>query len=142
MNTWLNPVFRPYAILAYNELHTQQQPSTSCTSTRCVPLQSPPSPAAGTDSTANHLSLLNEHLQKVQQRPDWICSEKPCATDEGSNGKAKTPVWSAEVVVNGEILGRGEGSTKKAARNESARHALVKMGVAFWCVFVTSVNLF
>ncbi|KAJ7438711.1 ribonuclease III, partial [Mycena galericulata] len=153
VETWLNALFRPYAIAAYNILSAQYSSTNAKQESPSVPGSDCPSPPfpGDRDGTVNTLALLHEHLQKRRQRAEWIFSDSSSfgqnASKSGSTeisrprgGGPQSPMWSAEVVVNGEILGRGEGSTKKAARNEGAKQALIRMGVSLW--YVHTLNIF
>ena len=44
-------------------------------------------------------------------------------------GTKTTPIWVVRAMVEGECLGRGRGSTKKAARNEAAKEGLLALGI-------------
>lgn len=46
-----------------------------------------------------------------------------------AEGTTTTPIWGVRVEVDGEVLGHGKGSTKKAARNEAAKEGLIQMGI-------------
>ncbi|KAJ7469878.1 ribonuclease III, partial [Mycena galericulata] len=148
VETWLNALFRPYAIAAYDILSAQHRPTNAKQDSPSIPCPSPPSPG-GRDGTVDILALLNQHLQKRRQRAEWIFSDTSSFGQNTSSGSTEisrqrgggpqSPMWSAEVVVNGEILGRGEGSTKKAARNEGAKQALMRMGVNFW--YICALNI-
>ncbi|KAJ7739926.1 ribonuclease III domain-containing protein [Mycena metata] len=147
---WLNPLFRPYAKAAYTVVRAQhglppvESPLASPTSSRGVP-----SPLNG-DTNIGHLALFNHHLQKSNQRVEWVYSDHhpfgdmdvdtkgaiatPISADDNrfAQGNKSTPVWSVQVLVDGRVFGRGRGNTKKAARNEAAKEGLVQLGVAFW----------
>lgn len=111
----------------------------------------PASPSASSHSSAGdannigHLALFNQCLQKGEARVEWVYSDQhPFGPPHGLGGgvantpndsfagagNKSTPVWSAQVLVDGEVYGRGRGNTKKAARNECAKQGLVRMGVA------------
>ncbi|KAJ7368853.1 ribonuclease III domain-containing protein [Mycena albidolilacea] len=118
----------------------------------------PASPSASSHSSAGdannigHLALFNQCLQKGEARVEWVYSDQhPFGPSDGLGvngggvartnntpndsfaagaGNKSTPVWSAQVLVDGEVYGRGRGNTKKAARNECAKQGLVRMGVA------------
>jgi ribonuclease-3 len=117
----------------------------------------PASPSASSQSSAGdasnigHLALFNQCLQKGEARVEWVYSDQhPFGPSDGHGvngggvarantpndsfaagaGNKSTPVWSAQVLVDGEVYGRGRGNTKKAARNECAKQGLVRMGVA------------
>ncbi|KAK7062186.1 Phosphoadenosine phosphosulfate reductase [Favolaschia claudopus] len=157
---WLQPLFRPYAQVAYAAVRGEHglpplhiaapSPDSGITG-------SPSSPAPSSHSSGDwngngggnigHLALFNQRLQNGEARVEWLFSdlhpfgEGPGAADVhgmGNNGSASfvgvqgnksTPVWSAQVLVDGEVYGRGRGNTKKAAKNEAAKHGLARLGV-------------
>ncbi|KAJ6473107.1 hypothetical protein C8R45DRAFT_406626 [Mycena sanguinolenta] len=152
----LDALFRLYCPSAYNLVRefygvgpSKQNSAGSVIRSEPVHLsQAPPSPSS-VDSSVNHLALFNESVQKGNRRVEWVYSDHPSAAtglDMGTSTKVPappespprgskekiTPVWSVDVRVDGEFFGRGEGNTKKAARNEAAKEALSRMGV--WCV--------
>jgi len=154
---WLNPLFRPYAKVAYDEVRKEHGLLPVLTDTPThngtaavggVPSSlSPSSHSSGMgdgSSNVGHLALFNQRLQKGDSRVEWVYSDQHpfgAGPDElqvaapGDNfamtqGNKSTPVWSAQVLVDGEVFGRGRGNTKKAARNEAAKQGLVRMGVA------------
>lgn len=148
VKTWLNALFRPYVDAAYNVMRVQHGlPAVGAVDT---PLASPaapsPSPPLSTDSTVGHLALFNQHLQKGAQRVEWVYSDHhpfgmdvdaaagAAPADAFGAGNKTTPVWAAQVLVDGKPLGRGRGNTKKAARNEAAKQGLVRLGVVAWYV--------
>jgi ribonuclease-3 len=98
-----------------------------------------------------HLALFNQCLQKGEARVEWVysgqhpfgpsdglgvngggvaCANTPNDSFAAGAGNKSTPVWTVQVLVDGEVYGRGCGNTKKAARNECAKQGLVRMGVA------------
>ncbi len=46
-----------------------------------------------------------------------------------AGGPEHRPTWAFEVVWNGEVLARGEGRSKRAAQQEAARRALLRLGL-------------
>ncbi|KAF7333003.1 Ribonuclease III [Mycena venus] len=140
----LDAAFRLYSTSAYNLLRESygivpfQQISTVSTSigpSVSVPASPPSSSSSPGDSSTNHLTLFNERKQKLNRHVDWTYPDHPSVgLDAGGvqdspprGNKAKTKMWLAEVIVDGEVLGRGEGSTKKVARNEAAKQALPRL---------------
>ena len=49
-------------------------------------------------------------------------------TDSAGQGSKITPIWAVRAMVGNECLGRGRGSTKKAAKNEAAKEGLKTIG--------------
>ncbi|KAJ6515382.1 ribonuclease III domain-containing protein [Mycena sanguinolenta] len=159
---WLNPLFRPYAAVAYAAVRaehglppvrTDPLPSSSNRSMN-GPVSPSPSSHSSVDSngatTTGHLALFNQCLQKRDARVEWKYSDhQPFGPIYGANeieaatefsgisnedpfaqgGTKSTPVWSVQVLVDGEVYGCGRGNTKKAARNGAAKQGLVRMGV-------------
>lgn len=74
-------------------------------------------------ASIGHLSLFNQHLQQQGKGIEWVWS------DSQGQGTRTTPIWVVRAMVDNECLGRGRGSTKKAAKNEAAKEGLRKMGV-------------
>ena len=70
-----------------------------------------------------HLSLFNQHMQQQGKFVEWVY------TDSEGEGTKTTPIWVVRAMCEGECLGRGRGSTKKAARNEAAKEGLVYLGI-------------
>ncbi|KAJ6561445.1 ribonuclease III domain-containing protein [Mycena vulgaris] len=148
VETWLYQLFRPYVQAAYNIVRMQHGLAPVGTPDPAAYLPSPaPSPPLPTDSTVGHLALFNQQLQKGNQHVEWLYSDQhPFGMDaaaaavaggaDGSpdafalRGNKTTPVWSVQVLVDGEVIGRGRGNTKKAARNEAAKAGLAHLGVA------------
>ncbi|KAJ7118544.1 ribonuclease III domain-containing protein [Mycena crocata] len=143
VETWLQTLFRPYAKAAYDIVRVQhgQPPIESDPAASLLTPATTPTPI-GTDPIAGHLALFNQHLQRVGERVEWVFSDQhPFGMDDGAaaamatpadafaRGNKATPVWSVQVVVGGEVFGRGRGNTKKAAKNEAAKQGLVHMGV-------------
>ena len=70
-----------------------------------------------------HLSLFNQHLQQQSKSIEWVY------VDSAGEGTKTTPIWVVRAMIDGECLGRGRGSTKKAARNEAAKEGLIALGI-------------
>ena len=99
------------------------------------PAQEPPSPRASPPPpfppaapvrsvpSVGHLSLFNQYLQQHNKVVEWSYA------DSAGEGSKTTPIWVVRAMVAGECLGRGRGSTKKAAKNEAAKEGLKKLGV-------------
>ncbi|KAJ7462111.1 ribonuclease III domain-containing protein [Mycena latifolia] len=157
VKTWLDALFRPYAQAAYNVVRAQHglPPVAACS--RASPAPSSLSSGSSADSNhggapdspAGHLALFNQHLQKGAQRVEWVYSDQaPFGAPDASapapaawRGSKTTPVWSVQVLVDGTVLGRGRGNTKKAARNEAAKEGLASLGVTVWSKFRHIVQL-
>jgi ribonuclease-3 len=70
----------------------------------------------------NYKSILQEYLQgRNQPTPDYVTISE--------EGPQHQKVFVVDVSVEGKILGRGKGSTKKAAHQEAARIACQKLGI-------------
>jgi len=70
----------------------------------------------------NYKSILQEYLQaKSSTTPQYITVSE--------DGPQHQKVFLIEVAVDGQILGKGKGSTKKAAHQEAARLACQKLGI-------------
>ncbi|KAK7054044.1 Phosphoadenosine phosphosulfate reductase [Favolaschia claudopus] len=157
---WLQPLFRPYAQVAYAAvrvehglppLHITAASPDGTTNGGITNSPSSPAPSShssgdGNGANIGHLALFNQRLQNGEARVEWLFSdlhpfgEGPGSTDSKDNasandrfvgvqGNKSTPVWSAQVLVDGEVYGRGRGNTKKAAKNEAAKHGLARLGV-------------
>ncbi|KAI0776193.1 ribonuclease III [Trametes elegans] len=141
---WLHPLLRPFLTMAYRTVRVQHglapdppylhspPPSyhihaggTAANGTAlAAPAQTwstPPPPRM--PASIGHLSLFNQHLQQQSRSIEWVYS------DSAGEGTKTTPIWVVRAMVDGECLGSGRGSTKKAARNEAAKEGLVKLGI-------------
>ena len=76
-------------------------------------------------SLAKHPLSAKSRLQEVTQR-DFHCG--PTYKIVGEEGPAHTPTFTAVAFVEGRRVGRGKGTTKKAAEGASALDALKNMG--------------
>ncbi|KAK7001676.1 ribonuclease III [Favolaschia claudopus] len=120
----LDSLFRSDLISAYEllrESHGLSHPKNS----------PPPSPS---DSCTNFLAPFNESAQKGNRKVEWNYDDHPSvgmssaqSSPPRGNNTAQITNWAVEVLVDGDVFGRGEGSTKKAARNEAARQALSRL---------------
>ncbi|KAJ7124424.1 hypothetical protein C8R44DRAFT_980700 [Mycena epipterygia] len=90
-------------------------------------------PPAGTGAISDAYDYpvreLNEYAVKSHQQIEWVSEPEPDASATTQLGPAPARDWSAMVLLHGEVFGRGGGTTKKAARDDAARQALVKIGV-------------
>lgn len=66
-------------------------------------------------------SLLQEYLQARGQKPDYRITN--------TSGPAHDLTFYADALVDDEVIGSGEGHSKKAAEADAARAALEKLGV-------------
>ncbi|OJA20316.1 hypothetical protein AZE42_05448 [Rhizopogon vesiculosus] len=129
---WLKALFGPYTTEAYKRVREQHRlppvpPPTHIAPDFMLssPPPSPPQPrlTATAPTTIGHLALFNQQLQKANRIVEWIYAD---GTGEGTK---TTPIWIVKCEVDGEVYGRGQGGTKKAARNEAAKEGLKKMGI-------------
>ena len=136
VTAWLEPLFHPYILEAYRIVRVEHglpavpTPPSPSPSRSASPSHS--SGGSGRDrspaarhrlrASIGHLSLFNQHLQQQCKSIEWVYS------DSAGEGTKTTPIWVVRAMVEGECLGRGRGSTKKAARNEAAKEGLVKLG--------------
>ncbi|KAJ7661311.1 hypothetical protein DFH06DRAFT_372853 [Mycena polygramma] len=139
---WLATIFHPYSSKAYNLLRDEHGSSRQGSPALSSTPSSPPLPSTSPGSPASPLALLNECAQKGNRHVEWAYANHPSAGIEAGSsggaqqsssresGKTKTTMWVAEVLVDGEVFGRGEGNTKKAARSEAAKQALPRLGVS------------
>ena len=73
---------------------------------------------------ANHASDYKTELQElVQRKPD----QQLKYTDAGESGPDHDKVFLSEVSLNGELIGRGSGRTKKEAEQAAACRALERL---------------
>ncbi|KAJ7733350.1 hypothetical protein B0H16DRAFT_1381198 [Mycena metata] len=136
VNRLLEPVFRPYTARAYAllcEAHNRMAPPKESNTPSAGPSAparaSTPAPSGPStpESPTNCLAHFNEALQKAGRSADWVYSgDGSVGSTSVNQGKAKA-AWTAEVLVDGKILGRGEGKTKKIAKNEAAKQALSRV---------------
>lgn len=121
---WLCPLFRPYIAEAYRHVRVQHGLSPDPT-----PPATPLSPGGGrpapshSSATIGHLSLFNQHLQQQGKTIEWVWR------DSEGQGTRTTPIWVVQAIVGEDCVGRGRGSTKKAAKNEAAKEGLARLGI-------------
>jgi len=96
-----------------------QTPSPSHAPTTQVPIAPSPAPDVG------QLSYFNQHVIQKGRIAEW---DFPPAS-----GTKTTPIWHAELKVDGKNIAVGIGITKKAAKNDAARKALEILGVDVTC---------
>ncbi|RDX53832.1 ribonuclease III [Lentinus brumalis] len=149
IKSWLDPLLRPYLTDAYRIVRVQhglspepEPPNPVALAYPSIGGASPPmlsendmgSPGVPTPTwsippppripgNVGHLSLFNQHLQQQCKSIEWVYS------DSLGEGTKTTPIWVVRAMVEGECLGRGRGSTKKAARNEAAKEGLLALGI-------------
>jgi len=155
VKAWIEPLFSPYALSAYQIVRKQHglpalPPSFigGATSTNKLPGNDFPTPShicMGSSeqfntTTIGHLALFNQVLQKANRQVEWIYSNGEDPSENGYadmglspdltiKGTKATPVWYVKVMVDGVFHGRGRANTKKAARNEAAKEGLQKLGI-------------
>ncbi|KAJ7223989.1 ribonuclease III domain-containing protein [Mycena rebaudengoi] len=142
VKTWLDALFRPYATAAYCVVRAQHglPPVSVPAAGTCLPAPTPSPTLSAEASTTGHLALFNQRLQQENKHVEWLYSDQhPFGMDSSAppasggeafqHGSKATPIWSVQVVVDGEVFGRGKGNTKKAARNEAAKQGLARMGL-------------
>ncbi|KAJ7983249.1 ribonuclease III [Mycena polygramma] len=134
---WLAALFRPYSSTAYNFLRDAHESAKQGSLAPNITPVFPCLPSTSPGSPASPLALLNECAQKGNRHVEWAYVNHPSIGFEAGaqqspsrETKGKTAVWVAEVLVDGEVFGRGEGNTKKAARSEAAKQALPRLGVS------------
>ena len=158
MKAWIEPLFSPYALSAYQIVRRQHgfpalPPSFvgGATSTNKLPGKDIPTPSQicmdsselFNTATIGHLALFNQVLQKANRQVEWIYSNGEDPSENGYadmglspdltiKGTKATPVWYVKVMVDGVFHGRGRANTKKAARNEAAKEGLQKLGITVW----------
>jgi hypothetical protein len=155
VKTWLDALFRPYATAAYCVVRAQHglPPVSVPAAGTCLPAPTPSPTLSAEASTTGHLALFNQRLQQENKHVEWLYSDQhPFGMDSSAppasggeafqHGSKATPIWSVQVVVDGEVFGRGKGNTKKAARNEAAKQGLARMGLNVWWVFLSLELLF
>lgn len=131
MQPWLKALFGPYTIEAYKLVREQHRlpplPPAALIAPDSMLSSPPPSPPqlrlTAAPTTIGHLALFNQQLQRANRTFEWIYAD---GTGEGTK---TTPIWSVRCEVDGEVYGRGQGGTKKGARNEAAKEGLKKMGI-------------
>ncbi|KAI0700620.1 ribonuclease III domain-containing protein [Cytidiella melzeri] len=130
VQAWLVPLFRHYLVEAYRQVRMQHGLSPDPTPVVTPPMGSLapgyPGPSAQRVTPmapAGHLSLFNQCLQQKNKAVEWEYS------GSAGQGTKTTPIWVVRAIVDHECLGRGRGSTKKAAKNEAAKEGLSNMGV-------------
>jgi ribonuclease III len=127
-----------------------------------VPIPPPASTSAQAAEMKGHLALFNQHLQQARRSVEWKYTEvavgtgiladvSTASTNQAQAGTNRnlcgagmvvpgTPMWVADVFVDGESFGRGWSSTKKSARNEAAKKGLEKMGVVSYAAWAVPRN--
>ncbi|KAL6309804.1 ribonuclease III domain-containing protein [Sparassis latifolia] len=139
VQSWLFPLLQPYIVEAYRivrvqhglpadppriDINTPSYDSSSSggSSGPTSPTWSTPAPSRVTASIG-HLSLFNQYMQQQGKAIEWVW------VDSAGQGTLTTPIWVVRAIVEGDCVGRGRGSTKKAAKNEAAKVGLQSMGV-------------
>jgi len=141
VRSWLCPLLLPYVLESYNIVRKEYglPPSDGNAPTKTkIPLAqlsgntlmegsrstwAAPPFAQYTANSVGHLALFNQCLHQESKSVEWVY------TDSAGEGTKTTPVWVVRAIVGGNCVGRGRGSTKKAAKNEAAKEGLEKLGV-------------
>ncbi|KAJ7285237.1 hypothetical protein C8J57DRAFT_1290887, partial [Mycena rebaudengoi] len=142
VKTWLDALFCPYLAAAYCVVRADHglPPVSVPAADNCLPAPTPSPTLSAEASTTGHLALFNQRLQQENKHVQWLYSDQhpfgmdssapPASGEEAfQHGSKATPIWSVQVVVDGEVFVRGKGNTKKAARNEAAKQGLARMGL-------------
>lgn len=159
VKSWLDSLFPPYAIAAYDIVRAQHGLAPLSRIPIGVPATGHPADhqlvvkeqvqeqlsatefggglSTGIEPTIGHLALFNQHMQKTRRLVEWDYSDGDVfgllntGTDSSDTvkGTKTTPMWTVRAIVDGESLGRGVGNTKKMARNEAAKQGLIKLGI-------------
>ncbi|KAJ6544412.1 hypothetical protein B0H19DRAFT_300918 [Mycena capillaripes] len=74
----------------------------------------------------NVLTAFDERVQKLNKSIGWVYSAREMSKNEVGPGEPLF-MWSVEVLVAGEVLGRGTGNSKKAGTRAAAEQALAFM---------------
>jgi len=143
VRSWLRPLLLPYVLDSYSTVRKEyglppsdgSAPAKTATPlaqfSANIPMEaqrsmwaSPPL-AQYTGTSVGHLALFNQCLQQNSKSIEWVYS------DSAGEGSKMTPVWVVQAMIDGKCVGRGRGSTKKAAKNEAAKEGLTKLGIHF-----------
>ncbi|KAF9649367.1 ribonuclease III [Thelephora ganbajun] len=141
VGSWLRPLLLPYVLESYRMVREEYglppsdggppaktvtpfaQLSTNISMEASRSMWASPPLARYSATSVGHLALFNQRLQQESKRVEWVY------TDSAGEGTKTTPVWVVRAIVDGNCVGRGRGSTKKAAKNEAAKEGLIKLGV-------------
>lgn len=125
VRTWLHALLRPFIQEAYRVIRIHHglppdPPPLAVVTNGTSLAHGPPSRSV---PSVGHLSLFNQCIQQKGLTVEWSYddSEGECLLT--------TPIWVVRAVVSGKCLGRGRGSTKKAAKNEASKEGLQALGV-------------
>ncbi|KAF8958470.1 ribonuclease III domain-containing protein [Flammula alnicola] len=147
---WINILFPPYAMAAYDIARQQHGLPPMPPSVQLVrpfnnlnpkvnmgqggsPGPHPEPSELMNMPTIGHLALFNQHLQKTNRQVEWIYSggsEQSDATgysDVGLppevliKGTKATPVWYVKVMVDGDFYGRGRGIRRRQQETRRRR---------------------
>ncbi len=81
---------------------------------------------------AGEILLSNKDLDPKSLLQEWLQAngfKPPEYRTVAARGPDHAKVFEVEVVVNGEVYGRGEGYSKQQAAKQAARAALKKLGL-------------
>ena len=105
LTSWINVLFQPYVEATYRtyciDIGQVEEPGQSMGSSRST-----------LPRAKNSLSRLNEVMQRRHETVQWICKQEE--NDE----------WTALVILDSILIGRGKGVRKQQAKLKAARDAL------------------
>jgi ribonuclease III len=91
---------------------------------------------------SGYLPLFNQYIAQQHKFVEWVFTTASPADPMGTRtnpiridmkalkrSAKTTPIWHVKAMLDGECVGRGKARTKKGAKNEAARKALIKLGV-------------
>ena len=102
---WIDALFQPYLEAAHQTISVDIDQAENGGPSMGSSQSAPPPPR-------NSLSRFNEFMQKRHQTVDWICKQ-------GANNE-----WTALILVDNLLIGRGKALRKKQAKIKAARSAL------------------
>lgn len=83
---------------------------------------------SGSVAEVRERGLASDHKSRLQEIIQAERQERPAYRLVEAAGPDHDKTFWVEVVVGGEVLGRGSGKSKQAAEKDAARHALEKRG--------------
>lgn len=125
MRLWFRQLVMPWVEEAYRVLKVEHGVEEETMDPKAI--ANPPNvdPAhrlpPGVLQPIGHLSLFNQTLAQKGKFAEWIFQD--------SGVQSRTPMWYVEALVDSRCVGKGRGGTKKMAKNEAARHALIYLGI-------------
>ncbi|EIN10970.1 ribonuclease III [Punctularia strigosozonata HHB-11173 SS5] len=143
----LEPAIRPTVTASSTSSSSMTSPALTPPSTPQKPAHTsgyitPPSPR---QAEGGYLPLFNQHMAQQDKNIEWVFTTASTTAEPGATRgnpiridvkavrrTAKTtPVWHVKAMLDGKCIGRGRGQTKKAAKNDAAKRALIEMNVDF-----------